>query len=261
MPISNDIMLSFTADSGYCNLIPPGHPSSLGWTLLGSCSGTIAPSKSPVFVSLADTAGCPQEYSSSTTYESGDVVAMYVDSERAVVWECSSYPTSPYCNQFSPVDDTRGGWRKIGSCSGTQSPTSSPNFIGIEVGDGCPDDYDENTKYEIGDLATAVASQNPLRQMVFECKSQYCNAGQNYAPGGQNTDLGWTLKGHCTGTIAPTSSPVQYSGPCQYNNGTATVNIPLWSRNDLGTYKAGTRVRKGDQIFQCLGYPKYLWCR
>ena len=186
---------------------------------------------------------------------------MYVDSSRAVVWECSQHPTATYCNQFSPVSDTRGGWRKIGSCTGTISPTSSPNSIGLEVGDGCPDDYDATTSYEIGDLVMVVVSQSPLRQMVFMCKSPYCNAGPAYAPGSDNSELGWTLRGHCTGTVAPTSSPVLYSGSCQYNNGTAAVDIPSWSQSDLNTYKSGTRVRKGNQIFQCLGYPKYLWCK
>ena len=141
-------LIHIPADSGYCNLIEPGHDSGLGWTLQGSCSGTIAPSTSPVFVSLLDTAGCPNEYSTTVTYDAGDRVSVYVDSERAVVWECNQHPTAAYCNQFSPVDDTRGGWRKVGSCTGTMAPTSSPNFVGIEVGDGCPDEYDETTRYE-----------------------------------------------------------------------------------------------------------------
>lgn len=210
---------------------------------------------------LLDTAGCPQEYSSSSTYEPGDKVASYIDDERAVVWECSAHPLAPLCNQYSPTEDTQGGWRKIGSCSGTVAPTSSPNFVSLEIGDGCPEEYSPSTSYEIGDIVTAVASENPLRQMVYECKSPYCNAGQVYGPGSANTDLGWILKGHCVGTFSPTASPSTYSGPCTYNNGTATITINSWSESSLSTYSAGTRVRKGNDVFQCRGYPRYLYCR
>jgi hypothetical protein len=214
-----------------------------------------------VFVSLQDTAGCPNEYSSSLTYEPGDRVAVFIDSDRAVVWECNQYPIGPYCNQFSPIHETQTGWRMIGSCSGTIAPTSSPNYVSLEIGDGCPEEYSESNAYEIGDVVMAVASQNPLRQMIFECKSPYCNAGSNYGPASENADLGWTLKGHCTGTIAPTSSPAVYSGTCKYNNGTALVDILAWNKSDLTTYKAGTRVRKGTNVYQCKGYPFHLWCK
>lgn len=266
--LTNDAFPSSTmcrllsAESGYCSLIPPGHASKLGWTLQGSCSGTIAPTSSPVFVSLPDTSGCPEKYSASMQYYSGDRVSVYLDSERAVVWECKQYPNGPYCNQYPPNDDSRLGWSKVGSCTGTMSPTSSPIFVNLaEVGDGCPKTYDVATRYITGDLATANSSNNPSRQVVYECKSPYCNAGPDFAPGSDFSDLGWVLKGYCDGTIAPTSSPIAWSGSCQYNNGTALLDVHPWSLKDLPSYKAGTRVRKGSSIYQCKIYPYYLWCR
>ena len=249
------LALYTAADSGYCTLIQPGHDSGLGWTLQGGCEGTIAPSTSPIFVSLADTAGCPNEYASSASYESGDRVAVYVDADRAVVWECNEYPSGAYCNQFSPIDDTRDGWRMVGSCTGTIAPTTSPNFVGVAATNGCPEDYSSSTRYEVGDLVTVIASSNPLRQMVYECNSEYCNAGTSYAPGSENSSLGWQLKGYCDGTIAPTSSPAGYTGSCQYNDGTSVINIDAWSQSDLATYNAGTRVRKSNRVYQCKSYP------
>jgi hypothetical protein len=119
-------------------------------------------------------------------------------------------------------------------------------FVNLaEVGDGCPETYDVATRYVTGDLATANSSNNP----VYECKSAYCNASPDFAPGSAFSDLGWVLEGYCVGTMAPTSSPIAWSGTCQYNNGTALLDVYPWSLKDLPSYKAGTRVRKGSRIY------------
>lgn len=206
-----------------------------------------------------DSAGCPDEYSPSSEYEPGDRVSVYIEPERAVVWECENYPYQS--NQFSPLYEISGSWHKVASCSGSASPTSSPNFVRMEIGDGCPNVYDSATRYEPGDLVAVIVSTNPLRQMVFGCKNQYCNAGPAFSPGSEDSDLGWTLKGHCSGSISPTASPTEWSRVCHYNNGTHVIDIQSWSENDLSTYASGTRVRKGTQIFRCKNYPKNLWCR
>ncbi|KAL7526814.1 hypothetical protein ACHAXR_001665, partial [Thalassiosira sp. AJA248-18] len=58
------------------------------WKLLGSCFGTLAPTKSPVYESLTDVGGCPAEYKSGgEVYEEGDRVGAH-----GLVYECKSGP-------------------------------------------------------------------------------------------------------------------------------------------------------------------------
>ena len=101
------------------------------WVILGSCSGTIAPSSSPTkspsnSPSLSPTyalwskIGCPPEYSGpgDATYGEGDEVSL-----NGLVYECKPYPDSGYCNLYSPdsVNGSLGslGWTTLGSCTGT----------------------------------------------------------------------------------------------------------------------------------------------
>ena len=86
------------------------------WTLLGSCVGIIAPTSSPVFESLKNAGGCPNEYDSSSTYEEGDTVI-----SDDIVYKCRSWPNSGWCNVdvYAP-----GGvyseiaWTALGYCDG-----------------------------------------------------------------------------------------------------------------------------------------------
>jgi hypothetical protein len=169
---------------------------------------------------------------------------MYVDSERAVVWECNQYPNAPY---HIAINNSRQ-W-KIQEAGGIKSV--------LAMGFGHP--YQLQTVSALRFATdvqmitmlpprTRLATRSWLLWYRIRWGSWSSSASLNTAMPGQNTNLGWTLNGHCTETVAPMSSPVQYSGPC-----------PSWSQSDSMTYKADTRVRKGNQIFQCLGYPKYLW--
>jgi hypothetical protein len=255
-------------DSGYCNSYEPGHWSKLGWTLTGFCEGTIAPTGSPSFNPLNEQAGCPEAFDEDAEYEGGDKVSVDLDGTISLVWQCSSdVHQARYCNQQVPGNEFKLGWNLLGHCEGTIAPTASPDFVALtEVGNGCPDVYDPTTDYESGDLVSVALSDDASgnRGVVYQCKSwpdgAYCNAGVNFAPGTDNSAMGWSLKGSCDGTIAPTAAPIAFSGPCEWLNGT-TVTIAAWSKADLASYKSGTRVRKGGDVYKCKGYPFYLWCR
>ena len=72
---------------------------NVAWTRLGSCTGTIHPTGSPVHVHLTDVGGCPEEFSKLITYEAGEKV--HID---GVVFQCKEWPHSVYCNSqtFEP---------------------------------------------------------------------------------------------------------------------------------------------------------------
>jgi hypothetical protein len=238
-------------------MIPPGDSSGLGWLLLGGCSGSIAPTSSPDFELLLDQEGCPEGYSSSLSYEEGDKVSLPIDDERSIVWECDSYPNSPYCNQYQPNDGNGLGWKMVGHCTGSIAPTASPSFETlVELGYGCPEAYSESVEYESGDLVMVEASIDPSRKVVYECKAMpsgaFCNSGIQFSPGSPNSDLGWKLKGFCNGTMTPTASPAGVDAA------SACAAIPVYS--PVGNYDSGDRVRKGDKIYECRGFPFYLWC-
>ena len=254
-------------NDAYCNSYKPGDWSKLGWTLKGYCDGTIAPTSSPVFVSLSDHNGCPETYSDSSAYEAEDKVSVELDDTYSLVYQClSDVHLSQFCSHAAP--GTIPAWTLIGRCDGTMAPTASPNFSSlVEIGDGCPLAYDEATAYQAGDLVAAFVSDSPERTMVYECRAfpdgAYCNAGPDYAPGSENDSMGWFLKGYCDGTLSPTQSPIAYapSAKCRYYNGTQPIIIRNWSTSDLTTYTTGTRVRKGINIYKCKGYPYTLYCR
>lgn len=63
------------------------------WTRLGSCSGTISPSSSPVYMDMADVGGCPEEFSETNKYIEGDRVSL-----NGIVLKCKEWPYSVYCN-------------------------------------------------------------------------------------------------------------------------------------------------------------------
>ena len=99
------------------------------WTALGSCSGDIAPSSSPVYLALADAGGCPGAYASSTSYEQGDRV-----SKTGLVYQCKEWPMSTHCTEQGYEADTSVGtsrqildyWKSaltvVGHCIGSIAP-------------------------------------------------------------------------------------------------------------------------------------------
>jgi hypothetical protein len=182
------------------------------WTRQGSCIGVLNPTASPVFGALPDHQGCPEPFDPSiiTTYEANDKVSVATGDVFSLVYQCSSDPhISNWCKQFEPGSDLNLGWTLIAHCDGTMSPTSAPVFDLLEeVGNGCPEPYSSDTYYVPGDhvsvsIGHEVSSTN--QAVVWECKpypdSSYCNAGSKFAPGSENSQLGWFRRGYCRGTL------------------------------------------------------------
>jgi len=194
------------------------------WTVVGYCSGTIAPTVAPSFDDANDIGGCPDEWvkGDNTSYEEGDMASITVSTNplRQVAYTCKSWPLSGHCGQHAPnsgLPDDHQGWTLSGSCSGTIAPTTSPSFDSNNViTGGCPEDYDENnlSGIEDGDLVSLVVSDNPYRRIVYKCKSgavsAYCNQAA-YIPGGQFSSMAWDLMGPCEGTMFPTMTPTNYN--------------------------------------------------
>ena len=199
------------------------------WTLLGSCEGTISPTSSPNYQSLADHGGCPNEFTFGTAYEEGDKVTV-----GSIVYQCRSWPYSVWCSmsQWEPGSVfSKEAWTILGYCegetdlciqhtfvvhsyrlyshyvyciilpflTGTMAPTASPAFsFLVDVG-GCPLSYDSNGRYEEGDEVSVEG--NGMVKFVYKCKAppndRYCN---QYEPG-HWSELGWTLDGYCEGEL------------------------------------------------------------
>jgi hypothetical protein len=89
---------------------------SQAWTLLGSCTGTIAPTSSPNYVSLKDAGGCPDAYATGTTYEEGDKVSV-----GGIAYKCRSWPNSAWCSMAGYEPDgvnSKDAWTRLGYCDG-----------------------------------------------------------------------------------------------------------------------------------------------
>eukprot|EP00571_Detonula_confervacea_P016686 CAMPEP_0172309786 /NCGR_PEP_ID=MMETSP1058-20130122/10649_1 /TAXON_ID=83371 /ORGANISM="Detonula confervacea, Strain CCMP 353" /LENGTH=366 /DNA_ID=CAMNT_0013022475 /DNA_START=89 /DNA_END=1189 /DNA_ORIENTATION=- len=225
--------------SGYCSqdgyepLSNPATPDAWkqAWQLVGYCSGSIGPTAAPSFDELATVGACPEEWVSGdqSAYAPDDKVSVTVSQMplRKVVYKCKSWPHSNHCGQHAP--NTFGGdlgWSLDGSCDGSIGPTSSPSFdsLGfISNPSGCPQEFSTSVNdYEAGDVVSITVSTSPERKIVYECRgwpnSGYCNQqGTSLDPGKTYGYLGWTLKGACTGSLAPSSAPQMYpAGQCFY---------------------------------------------
>eukprot|EP00579_Thalassiosira_antarctica_P008823 CAMPEP_0201902406 /NCGR_PEP_ID=MMETSP0902-20130614/54938_1 /ASSEMBLY_ACC=CAM_ASM_000551 /TAXON_ID=420261 /ORGANISM="Thalassiosira antarctica, Strain CCMP982" /LENGTH=568 /DNA_ID=CAMNT_0048436405 /DNA_START=21 /DNA_END=1728 /DNA_ORIENTATION=- len=162
------------------------------WMVLGSCTGTIVPTASPSREILPpwENTGCPEEYTTDTTYEEGDNVSAY----ESRVFECKPWPDMGFCNMFPPEDEENGdlGWMTVGGCDGTLAPTDAPTVLPEVIGCSAPA-YDSSASYMDGDLVQE-------RGDIYECNewpySLWCN-NPVYMPG---TDIGssaWTKTGPC----------------------------------------------------------------
>ena len=130
----------------------------------------MAPTSSPVFVSLSDHEGCPPEYNSGDDYEANDKVSVFIKEDTCVVYQCSSdVHQSRYCSLYEPGNEPDLGWILIAYGQGTLSPTTSPNFSSLrEVGDGCPPVYSVQITYEAGDEVSVFLDSD--QAVVYECK-------------------------------------------------------------------------------------------
>ncbi|KAL7476743.1 hypothetical protein ACHAW6_002595 [Cyclotella cf. meneghiniana] len=115
-----------------------------------------------------------------------------------------------------------------------------------EIIGACPSEYDSSAKYDGKDLVSVGTLINPVKHFVYQCKAwpygAYCSSGKYFAPGADNGELGWTLKGWCDATVTTTTTTsTPWTGSCEWLNGTTPVTISPWSAGALSTYSAGTR--------------------
>jgi len=276
------------------------------WTLVGYCSGSIGPTSSPSFDPANSVGGCPEEWErgSNVSYDEGDMVNVVVSTMplRQIAYRCKAWPLSGHCGQFSPIENGGDlGWTFAGSCDGSIGPTASPSFDALTVdASGCPEEFSASkTDYEAGDLVSFSVSESPSRDLVYQCREypnvRYCNQGATFAPNSQFGTMAWTLIGACSGTLAPTGSPVQYMGMCQFDKcvivetvqpncvpgsdgcsclagfpaGADCVktietenctpqNVNPWSSSVQ--YVEDDVVRLGAKQFKCRQWPNFIWC-
>ena len=81
------------------------------WTAQGSCTGTMSPTDSPVYVVLPSAGGCPAAFDSGADYEEGDKI-----SKGNFVYKCKGWPISLHCSQagYEPGTDVGGAqhWKE-----------------------------------------------------------------------------------------------------------------------------------------------------
>jgi len=289
-------MNQFCGQSGFT---PGGQHSEMAWSILGSCTGTSSPTTSPDFVPLPqDGAGCPEEWK-AITYEEGDYVAT-----GGLVYVCREWPYSSHCGQagYEPEKNPatpaswKFAWSFVGRCSVSLDSDSSSNVDQFydeltDMGMACPGEWESTGHFKQGDMVSVTRSVSPLRQVIYICKtwpfSLHCPL---FAPTDFGGDLSWTMAGRCDGTIAPTSSPVQFTGmstymkcrmhdtPCKCGlsgcpvaNGRQNTGCNRKERTcneaevlvydpSNGDYFEGDVVRVGQERFKCLAWPNSLWC-
>jgi len=209
---------------------------------------------------LTDTSeGCPGEYDSSNTYDTGDIVE-----DNGVVFMCSG--SALHCDQNAPDLRSVGVnyWRPTASCTGTANPTASPNFIDPQ--DGCPEEFDSSTTYEADDRVSVTRKDG--RSVMYTCKafpeSQWCSVPA-YSP--LNADKlcngevcwpeAWTYMGGCIGSFSPTATPTfnpaNVEGcPDEYDDGTE------YEESDkVSVTAAGEDYGK---IYECKPWPESDYC-
>ena len=190
--------------------------------------------------------GCPNAYVAGGSYVEGSLVAV-----GTLVYECKTGPASGWCPLAGYMPGTGTAWVEAwtikGSCNPaialTPAPTTlaptSPAWSGV----GCPITYVAGTAYVEG---STVA----VDHMVYQCKVPGWCTQAGYTPGTGTFWLeAWTVKGSCSGTIAPTTlSPTAKQAGCPSAWVSGTV------------YTAGAMVSTGGKSFQCNAYPMSLFC-
>lgn len=172
--------------------------------------GTYVPTPPPTPPAYSSTdSGCPGAYVAGTDYAAAAKVSVQ-GATHTEVYECAAAPNNLFCGKSGYEPGTGQYWETVwtalGSCSGTISPTASPNFSTLTDAGGCPDVWEAGVnKYEENDKV----SKNGL---VFQCAafpySGFC--GQvGYEPmpddGTEFWKDAWTVVGYCSGTISVSS--------------------------------------------------------
>jgi len=217
----------WSAFCGLANFEPGSSNSDLGWILLGSCDGTLAPTTAPTLD--PNSPGCPAEYSPDGDYQAGDRVSV-----GSTVYQCKTDGNSPFCLAFGPEHERGGslGWEKLSSCQGTVAPTAAPSFDPATP--GCPESWAEGTPYQAGDRVSVSNS-------IYECDALYHAHCTFREPGTVPDDESWNKKGSCEGTIAPTSTPTLDP---------ASPGCPA-SYDPSTPYAGGDAVEANGLVYQC----------
>ena len=188
----------------HCPAFDPSSPlqQSAAWNDEGECDPSLPPS--PVASGQTNDSnqpkwtgkGCPKPWAADMDYAPGDLVQ-----REGMVYKCLDAGFSSFCGQssFKPGNGDSMFWEQVwvllGSCEGTMSPSTSPNFISLGDAGGCPDEYQVGFEYESGDKVS-------VRNIVYACKawpySQRCSMG-GYEPDGLGAAEAWTVIGHCDG--------------------------------------------------------------
>lgn len=264
-------MSAHCAQAGYAPGVKVGENEywKEAWTVLGTCSGTIAPTSSPNFASLANLGACPDEWQSKAigdSYEEGDRVSV-----GGLVYQCKAWPFSGHCGQagYQPQDgdsSTSGAWKDAwtvaGYCSGSMGPTSSPSFNALTTVGACPDEWSSSAEYEEGDMVSVSVSTTPIRKVAYKCKAwPYSGHCAQFSPAAYGGDLGWALAGSCDGSVGPTSSP---SFDKLQDVGTGCPDAYSASTNN---YEAGDKVTIQVSsspvraiVYECREWPNTGYC-
>jgi hypothetical protein len=276
-----------TGQAAHCSSYPPTLGTNGGysyWDATASCTGTLTPTISPTFlVGTNNLVGCPEAYASGTTYEAGDQVSITRADGKQVIYQCNAFPFNQFCNDpaYEPGVNTgtlyegkylwQTAWTYVSGCSGTLTPTTSPNFASVPT-DGCPEAYVDGTDYVSGDKVSIPSGMGAAKDFdkIFKCNpwpsGLYCS-NPNYKPGttynGESLwKEAWTYEGGCTGTISPTTSPTFIGG----TNNLDGCPEEFVSGN---TYEAGDKVAvlnvagaSGDfgKVYECKAYPFSAHC-
>ena len=256
--------------SQFCGMV--GFEPGLGqtysdtyWSILGSCTGEVGSLDTndyPGYESLIDLAGCNAEYYSGKVYDEGDRV-----SKDGITYQCMSPPVSLHCSQAGYEPDVGTAWERawsvIGTCTGTITPTSSPNVEYPLLVGPCYDKWDNGETYEQGDKVSVTVSTDPERKVSYLCKgwpwSLYC---EMYKPNEFGGTQGWDLIGLCDGTGAPSTSPVFVN-----LKETVPTGCPLEWSSFTTNYEADDKVTltvstnpERKIVYKCRDWPNTGYC-
>ena len=200
-----------------------------------------------------DKGGCPDAYTAGAEYEAGDMVSVSRGS-YSMVYTCK---TGDWCgaSNYEPGSSLywNQAWTEEGACTGSLSPTSSPDYDVLEDLGGCPEAFSESAEYEADDKVSVDG-------FVYQCKSGsesgWCGT-DGYEPNvGQYWKQAWNGPlGYCDGTISPTVSPsfdvLESVGGCP----------DAWKENTQDSkYEEEDRVAVGELVFQCKAFPYSGYC-
>lgn len=135
---------------------------------------TKTPTAAPTFAAWSGV-GCPKQYALGTSYDMGDVVAF-----DGLVYKCKSISelAAKWCGTrgYEPKESLywEHAWDRLGSCTGSISPTTSPNYSTLANYGGCPNTWETKGAGE----TYAAGSKVSANGLVFECNvyphNQHC---------------------------------------------------------------------------------------